>query len=87
MRVRDRLICSGDLCSCLRLEKAAGSRSLRHILLPALRGRPPEVCIAFLEVCIDCGFGIVGGFVITVVDDCTGHAAEYGLDYIEELST
>jgi hypothetical protein len=46
-----------------------------------------EVCVAFLEVSIDGGFGIVGRLVIAVVNDRTCHAAKYGFDYIKELGT
>ena len=43
--------------------------------------------VAFLEVSIDGSFGFVHRFVIAVVNDGAGHAAKYGFDHIEELST
>jgi hypothetical protein len=46
-----------------------------------------KVRVAFLEVSIDGSFGFVHRFVIAVVDDSAGHAAKYGFDHIEELST
>jgi hypothetical protein len=46
-----------------------------------------EARVAFLEVSIDGSFGFVHRLVIAVVDDSAGHAAKYGFDHIEELST
>ena len=56
-------------------------------LLAALWGTLFEVRVAFLEVSIDGSFGFVHRFVIAVVNDGAGHAAKYGFDHIEELST
>jgi len=45
-----------------------------------------EVGVAFIEVSVDCGLRFLHRLVVAVMDDRCRHAAEHGLDDVEELS-
>jgi hypothetical protein len=45
----------------------------------------PEVCVPFGKIPIDRSFSFVHRFVIAAMDDGTRHAAEDGLDHVQEL--
>jgi hypothetical protein len=47
----------------------------------------PKLCVPFGKIPIDRSFSLIHRFVIAAMDDSTRHAAEDGLDHVQELST